>query len=108
MTDTESGPTGDTAGTARDPRPADGATRVLVLNSGSSSVKYQLLDMADGSRPASGIVERIGEGPVADHAEALKRVADELAERGAGSTRRGWRRSATAWCTAARCSPSPP
>ena len=37
------------------------ATRVLVLNSGSSSVKYQLLDMRDGSRLAVGLVERIGE-----------------------------------------------
>ncbi|RBL86291.1 acetate kinase, partial [Streptomyces cavourensis] len=35
--------------------------RVLVLNSGSSSVKYQLLDMRDRSRLASGLVERIGE-----------------------------------------------
>lgn len=61
------------------------ATLVLVLNSGSSSVKYQLLDMADGSRPAAGIVERIGEpGGVADHAEALKNVAAELAARGLG------------------------
>ncbi|MFD8078612.1 acetate kinase [Streptomyces sp. NPDC059718] len=61
------------------------ATRVLVLNSGSSSVKYQLLDMADGSRPAAGIVERIGEpGGVADHAEALKTVAEELAARDLG------------------------
>ncbi|MGW3242275.1 acetate kinase [Streptomyces sp. NPDC001070] len=61
------------------------ATRVLVLNSGSSSVKYQLLDMADGSRPAAGIVERIGEpGGVTDHAEALKTIAEELAGRGLG------------------------
>lgn len=37
------------------------ATRVLVLNSGSSSVKYQLLDMRDSSRLATGLVERIGE-----------------------------------------------
>jgi acetate kinase len=60
-------------------------TRVLVLNSGSSSVKYQLLDMADASRPASGIVERIGEtGGVVDHAAALKQVADELTEQGLG------------------------
>ncbi len=36
-------------------------SRVLVLNSGSSSVKYQLLDMSDSSRLASGLVERIGE-----------------------------------------------
>ncbi len=67
------------------------ATRVLVLNSGSSSVKYQLLDMAeaaagtDRGRPASGVVERIGEeGGAADHDEALRRVADELAGRGLG------------------------
>ncbi|MEU5103083.1 acetate kinase [Streptomyces sp. NPDC021354] len=59
-------------------------SRVLVLNSGSSSVKYQLLDMADGSRLASGIVERIGEGPVADHSAALKQVAEELAGQGLG------------------------
>lgn len=59
-------------------------SRVLVLNSGSSSVKYQLLDMADGSRLASGIVERIGEGPVADHTAALKQVAEELAGQGLG------------------------
>jgi len=66
---------------------ADGgeATRVLVLNSGSSSVKYQLLDMADESRLASGLVERIGEeGGVADHTAALDQVARELKERGLG------------------------
>ncbi|MFI2237649.1 acetate kinase [Streptomyces chrestomyceticus] len=80
------------------------ATRVLVLNSGSSSVKYQLLDMQDGSRLAVGLVERIGEetsrlshtplatggdqrereGRIADHEEALRAVADELAADGLG------------------------
>jgi acetate kinase len=35
---------------------------VLVLNSGSSSIKYQLLDMGAGRRVAEGVVERIGEG----------------------------------------------
>ncbi|MCC9709730.1 acetate kinase [Streptomyces sp. MNU76] len=80
------------------------ATRVLVLNSGSSSVKYQLLDMRDGSRLAMGLVERIGEEtsrlkhtpltdggtsrertePIADHEAALKAVAEELAEDGLG------------------------
>ncbi|MFG2951742.1 acetate kinase [Streptomyces adustus] len=78
-------------------------TRVLVLNSGSSSVKYQLLDMRDDSRLAMGIVERIGEGSsrlkhtplttgeprewtgaVADHEAALKAVAEELAKDGLG------------------------
>ncbi|TQK51781.1 acetate kinase [Streptomyces sp. SLBN-118] len=80
------------------------ATRVLVLNSGSSSVKYQLLDMRDNSRLAVGLVERIGEetsrlvhtplgggaekrernGPIADHDTALKVIADELAHDGLG------------------------
>ncbi|MFX4291701.1 acetate kinase [Streptomyces bohaiensis] len=78
------------------------ATCVLVLNSGSSSVKYQLIDMADGSRPAAGIVERIGEDAsslrhvpqdgepretvrrFADHGEALSAVAAELAADGLG------------------------
>ncbi|WP_405552705.1 acetate kinase [Streptomyces sp. NBC_01171] len=78
-------------------------TRVLVLNSGSSSLKYQLLDMRDGSRLAVGLVERIGEqtsrlchtplatgatreqsGPIADHETALKSVAEELARDGLG------------------------
>ncbi|MCF3104711.1 acetate kinase [Streptomyces roseoverticillatus] len=79
-------------------------TRVLVLNSGSSSVKYQLLDMADGARLAAGLVERIGEetsrlvhsplatggdkreteAPIADHEAALQAVAAELAADGLG------------------------
>ncbi|CAM4119732.1 acetate kinase [Nocardiopsis rhodophaea] len=37
-------------------------SHVLVLNSGSSSIKYQLLDMGKGAPVASGVVERIGEG----------------------------------------------
>ncbi|MGC4981572.1 acetate kinase [Streptomyces sp. DT193] len=77
--------------------------RVLVLNSGSSSVKYQLLDMRDGTRLAVGLVERIGEGTsllrhttrttgetreradtFADHEAALKAMAEELAVDGLG------------------------
>ncbi|GGZ93940.1 acetate kinase [Streptomyces bluensis] len=80
------------------------STRVLVLNSGSSSVKYQLLDMRDNSRLAVGLVERIGEetsrlkhtplhggggtresnGPIPDHEAALKAVSAELAKDGLG------------------------
>ncbi|MBX7552485.1 acetate kinase [Streptomyces sp. NPDC004232] len=79
------------------------ATRVLVLNSGSSSLKYQLLDMRDAARLAAGLVERIGEqtsrlrhtcltsgetrehtGPIADHDAALKAVAAELGRDGLG------------------------
>jgi len=33
---------------------------VLVLNSGSSSIKYRLIDMASQSSPAHGVVERVG------------------------------------------------
>ena len=35
--------------------------KVLVINSGSSSIKFQLLDMGDERVLASGLVERIGE-----------------------------------------------
>ena len=35
--------------------------KILVINAGSSSIKYQLLDMEAGNALASGIVERIGE-----------------------------------------------
>ncbi|GGL01413.1 acetate/propionate family kinase [Mangrovihabitans endophyticus] len=53
-------------------------TRVLVLNSGSSSVKYRLFD---GRRTlARGLVERIGEdgGDAADHAAALRRIMESV------------------------------
>ena len=48
--------------------------RVLVINSGSSSVKYQLIESATGDRVASGIVEE-----VSDHQVALERVVGEIA-----------------------------
>ena len=35
--------------------------KVLVINSGSSSIKYQLFNMDDATVLASGAVERIGE-----------------------------------------------
>ena len=63
-------------------------TRVLVINSGSSSMKYQLVDPDSVQPVASGLIERIGEatgtathnfagtvtsfsGPIADHGGAL-------------------------------------
>jgi len=52
--------------------------KVLVVNSGSSSLKYQLFDMATETRLAKGIVERIGAGGPANHAEALKKVVADL------------------------------
>jgi acetate kinase len=72
---------------------------VLVLNSGSSSLKYQLVRAATAEVLASGTVERIGEPsgvithktpdgrasadrPFADHGAALVAVEDQFAEHG--------------------------
>ena len=72
---------------------------VLVLNAGSSSLKYQLLDPADGIRLADGIADRIGEAQssvehdaagttthreavLATHEDALAAVMDLFAEVG--------------------------
>ena len=69
--------------------------KVLVINSGSSSLKYQLFNMEDESVLCNGIVERINlngsklvhkvnskkytvETPVKDHKVALKMVLDTL------------------------------
>ena len=53
-------------------------SRILVLNSGSSSLKYRLFDGAD--TVTKGLVERIGEaeGGASDHAAALRKIMDEL------------------------------
>ncbi|NUW34293.1 acetate kinase [Nonomuraea sp. SMC257] len=37
------------------------AARILVLNTGSSSIKYELIDVGSRERAARGLVERIGE-----------------------------------------------
>jgi acetate kinase len=53
-------------------------TRVLVLNSGSSSVKYRLFD---GERTlAKGLIEKIGEdgGDASDHRAALQQIMDSV------------------------------
>ncbi len=52
--------------------------KVLVVNSGSSSLKYQLFDMKTETRLAKGLVERIGAGGPANHAEALAKVVADL------------------------------
>ena len=56
--------------------------KVLVLNSGSSSLKYQLFDMAERTLVAQGAAERIGEpgSDVSDHAAALDRIAGLAAD----------------------------
>ncbi|MGR0321074.1 acetate/propionate family kinase [Agromyces sp. ZXT2-3] len=73
---------------------------VLVVNSGSSSLKYQLVDVEAGHPLASGLVERIGAGagrathtdaageafredvPVADHHEAFAWMLRAFADHG--------------------------
>ncbi len=68
------------------------AKTVLVINSGSSSIKYQLVDLETGEGLASGLVEMIGEPtdghykheyrgekhelrePIHDHEQGLRRV----------------------------------
>ena len=53
---------------------------VLVLNAGSSSLKYQLVVPETGEVQAKGLVERIGEAGslVADHHQAMQAMAAEL------------------------------
>lgn len=60
------------------------ARLVLVINSGSSSVKFQLVDPDSGTALSTGLVERIGEegSPVPDHDAALRRAFDTLADDG--------------------------
>ncbi|MCV7345107.1 acetate kinase [Mycolicibacterium rhodesiae] len=75
------------------------ADTVLVLNSGSSSLKYQLVQPDTGASLAYGLVERIGEdtstatlksgndeirrdGRIADHEAALRTAFDLFAESG--------------------------
>jgi acetate kinase len=64
---------------------------VLVINSGSSSVKYAVVDPDSGAMAEDGIVERIGEGEVADHATAMQVVFDALSEHMDGVTAVGHR-----------------
>ncbi len=70
--------------------------KILVINAGSSSIKYQLFEMSDRSVLAAGLVERIGEAlghlkhktpkhpdieqeaPIPDHQEGLNRVVQLL------------------------------
>lgn len=61
-----------------------GSRLVLVINSGSSSLKYQVVDPDSGTARATGLVERIGEesSSVPDHDAALRHAFDALADDG--------------------------
>jgi len=84
-------------------RLSGGNVKVLVINSGSSSLKYTLFDMADESVLRSGTVDRIGldgsshsfsdfgrddevrQTPIAGHGEALDEVLSTLVHGPLGS-----------------------
>jgi acetate kinase len=57
---------------------------VLVLNAGSSSLKYQLVVPETAEVRAKGVIERIGEpgSPTADHAAAMQTMQKDLAAEG--------------------------
>jgi acetate kinase len=57
---------------------------VLVINSGSSSLKFQLVEPDSGESLAGGLIGEIGEpsGRAADHEEALRLAFQQLAEDG--------------------------
>jgi acetate kinase len=56
------------------------AALVLVLNAGSSSLKYRAVDPATGAARVSGTIERVGErgGEVPDHESAVRLALERL------------------------------
>ena len=56
--------------------------RVFVVNSGSSSIKYQLVDAASEHVVLSGLVERIGQagGDATDHVVGMRLVLERLGD----------------------------
>jgi len=57
-------------------------THVLVLNAGSSTLKYAVVDPTRGTTPLHGVVDRIGGPDVPDHTAALDAMQGDLAEQG--------------------------
>lgn len=58
--------------------------RVLVLNAGSSSLKFQVIEPGSATVTGSGSVERIGEpGQAPDHVEAVRGVLEQVSASGA-------------------------
>jgi acetate kinase len=57
-------------------------TEVFVVNSGSSSIKYQLVDVETGAAIVNGLIERIGEpgSKAKDHVVGMKIALDDLGE----------------------------
>ncbi len=78
--------------------------KILILNAGSSSLKYQLIDMQDETILAKGLVERIGiagskikqtaggkvfetEAPMKDHVEGIQYMLSALTDKEKGVVR---------------------
>lgn len=57
---------------------------VFVVNSGSSSIKYDVIDTATGASLLSGLLERVGDtgGDAADHTSGMQLVLARLTEAG--------------------------
>ncbi|GHV36614.1 acetate kinase [Clostridia bacterium] len=53
---------------------------ILVINAGSSSLKYQLFNMDDQSVTAKGLFERIGIGGPPDHSAAVQSLIERLTD----------------------------
>ena len=102
--------------------------KILVMNCGSSSLKYQLIDMENEHVLTKGLCERIGiegsvlthkvpgkdnyvvETPMPDHSVAVKLVLDALTDKDHGVIKlllRKSMQSVTAYSTAAQSSPNP-
>ena len=65
-------------------------SRVLVINSGSSSLKYQLIEIVGEQVLAAGLIERIGEvgSSAGGHTSALELMVAELRKKGIDPTER--------------------
>ncbi len=81
--------------------------KILIVNAGSSSLKYQLIDMQDESTLAKGLVERIGmgttghhnckiggkevldweEAPIENHVQACQMMLDALTDKEYGAVK---------------------
>ena len=54
--------------------------KILVINSGSTSLKYKLFDNEDLKEEKSGYIQNIGQGEVKDHKEALALALKEIGD----------------------------
>jgi len=52
--------------------------KVLVLNAGSSSVKYQVIDTESEESLVKGMLENIGSDGVSSHDDAVHSILDSL------------------------------